>query len=175
MYTLVLDQSYQPHRVVSWQRAVSLLWGDKVEVIAEYEEELRSTSLTMKMPAVVRLLRSFKSRRKAVKLSRMNLLLRDNGRCVYCKIPLTMKTLTYDHVVPKSYGGKTNWRNIVASCQPCNTRKRNRLPSEADMDIEYPKIPTNLPEIAASITLRGSIPEVWRDWLPHNDDYELTC
>lgn len=179
MYTLVLDSSYRPHRVVPWQRALSLLWGDKVEVIAEYDTELRSVSLTMRMPAVVRLLRAFKSNRKNIKLSRMNLFLRDKGKCQYCQCKLTLankevggsRPMTYDHVVPKSRGGKTNWQNIVASCYPCNSKKRNRMPSEADMDLDpYPRIPRDLPEIAAHINLSGSLPDTWKTFLYTTQD-----
>ena len=62
MRTLVLDQGYQPHRVVSWQRAITLLFDGKVEVVEEYDEDIRSVTITIKMPAVVRLLRAVRGR-----------------------------------------------------------------------------------------------------------------
>ena len=37
MRTLVLDQGYQPHRIVTWQKAVTMLFGGKVEVVEEYD------------------------------------------------------------------------------------------------------------------------------------------
>jgi 5-methylcytosine-specific restriction endonuclease McrA len=32
-----------------------------------------------------------------------------------------------DHVVPLSRGGKTEWTNIVAACNSCNSTKGNRM------------------------------------------------
>ena len=58
MRTLVLDQGYQPHRIISWQRAVCMIFDGKVEVVEEYDEDVRSVTITIKMPAVVRLLRT---------------------------------------------------------------------------------------------------------------------
>ena len=71
MRTLVLDQGYQPHRIVSWQRAVTMLFSGVVEIVEEYDEDIRSVSITIKMPAVVRLLRRI-GRKRSVKFSRIN-------------------------------------------------------------------------------------------------------
>ena len=72
MRTLVLDQGYQPHRVISWKRAVTLFFAGKVEVVEEYDEDIRSVSITIKMPSVVRMLRKVRGRKRAIKFSRMN-------------------------------------------------------------------------------------------------------
>jgi len=46
-----------PLATISWQRAVTLLFQNKIEIIEEYDDkELRSASLCFKMPAVVRLI-----------------------------------------------------------------------------------------------------------------------
>ena len=66
MRTLVLDQGYQPQRIVTWQKAVTMLFGGKVEVVEEYDEEIRSVSLTIRMPAVVRLVRRIRRRKQAM-------------------------------------------------------------------------------------------------------------
>ena len=47
MRTLVLDQGYQPHRVVSWQREVTMFFDGKVEVVEDYDEEIRSVSISI--------------------------------------------------------------------------------------------------------------------------------
>src|SRR5690348_9198108 len=112
MRTLVLDQGYQPHRVVSWQRAVLMLFDGKVEVVEEYDDDIRSVTITIKMPSVVRLVRAVR-RKVVVKLSRMNVALRDDFRCQYCATKLPLSKLTYDHVLPRSQGGTTCWENIV--------------------------------------------------------------
>ena len=82
--TLLLSQGYEPIRVISWQRALALLTLGKVEVIEEYDAELRAVSLVIKMPAVVRLLRGFRRHKKPVKFSRVNIAARDRYRCQYC-------------------------------------------------------------------------------------------
>ena len=41
--------------------------------------------------------------------------------------------LTFDHVVPRSRGGRTTWENVVAACAPCNLKKGNRMPRDIGM------------------------------------------
>jgi 5-methylcytosine-specific restriction endonuclease McrA len=41
--------------------------------------------------------------------------------------------LTFDHVIPRSRGGRTTWENIVTACAPCNLHKGGRTPREAGM------------------------------------------
>ena len=64
--TLLLDQAYTPLKVVSWQRAITLLTLQKVEIISSYDKEVRSTSIVFKMPAVARLIKAFKRHKKPV-------------------------------------------------------------------------------------------------------------
>lgn len=54
------------------------------------------------------------------------LLLRSGGKCFYCAVPLTLQTLTTDHVHPVKLGGETVLTNVVASCLPCNRAKGHR-------------------------------------------------
>jgi hypothetical protein len=73
---------------------------------------------------------------------------------------------TYDHVLPKSRGGKTNWENIVTACGPCNGRKKNMTPSEAGMKLRVkPHKPDYLPdEFKGGLRWRKSMPEDWKVW-----------
>jgi 5-methylcytosine-specific restriction endonuclease McrA len=163
--TLVLDLGYQPLRIVSWQRAVTMLFEGKVEVIEEYDEDIRSVSITIKMPAVVRLLQAIRGRKKAVKFSRINVMTRDGFRCQYCGRKLPMSKLNYDHVVPRSQGGKTVWENIVTACYPCNDRKGSRTPQQAGMRLlKQPAKPKSLPVIAFRLNT-DSIPDAWASWI----------
>ena len=163
--TLVLDAGYLPHRIVSWQRAVTMLFAGKVEVVEEYDEDIRSVSLTIKMPAVVRLLRRIRGRKYRVKFSRINVMSRDKFRCQYCGQKLPMRKLSYDHVLPKCQGGKTTWENIVTACFPCNDRKANRTPEQAGMKLRTtPRRPASLPFLAINISTR-SIPDAWATWV----------
>jgi 5-methylcytosine-specific restriction endonuclease McrA len=164
--TLVLDMGYQPHRIVSWQRAVTMLFQGKVEIVEEYDETIYSgVTFTMQMPAVVRLLRRV-ARKKAVKFSRMNVLTRDDWTCQYCGKRLPTKKLNYDHVIPRSQGGKTVWENIVTSCYDCNDRKRDRTPQQARMHLRKPPVkPRSLPVVAFHVDVGESIPDAWRNFI----------
>lgn len=163
--TLVLSQGYEPVEIVSWQRAITLLFLGKVEVVEEYNRNIKTTSLVIKIPAVVRLLRAFRRHRKPVKFSRVNIYGRDDYRCQYCGDARTINELTYDHVVPRSRGGKTNWLNIVTCCQDCNRRKANRTPGEAGMKLlKQPAQPTAMPTLVVTVN-RESVPDAWRDYL----------
>ena len=163
--TLLLSQGYEPIKVISWQRAITLLTLGKVEVIEEYEDEIRAVSLVIKIPAVVRLLRAFRRFAKPVKFSRINIYARDGYKCQYCGTKCTISELTYDHVVPRSQGGMTEWTNIVTCCYLCNRKKGGRTPREAGMTLlAQPSQPNWVPAVAIRISLR-SIPDAWRDYL----------
>src|ERR1700759_1186456 len=111
--TLLLNQGFEPIKVISWQRAISLLFLGKVEVLEEYDRNIRSVSLIIKIPAVVRLLRAFRRHARPVKFSRVNIYARDSYKCQYCGRKASLHELTYAHVVPRSHGGPTDWTNIV--------------------------------------------------------------
>lgn len=173
MRTLVLDQGYQPHRIVSWQRAVTLLFAGKVEVVEEYDEKVRSVSIAIRMPAVVRLLRALRGKKRGIKLSRMNVATRDGFRCQYCGSKYPLSKLTYDHVVPRARGGKTTWENVVMACRPCNGDKAARTPDEAGMTLlAKPVKPDWLPVIAFRIDPACSMPEAWANWVYWHGELE---
>lgn len=163
--TLLLNQGFEPIKVISWQRAISLLFLGKVEVLEEYDRDIRSVNLIIKVPAVVRLLRAFRRHARPVKFSRVNIYARDNYKCQYCGKKASISELTYDHVVPRSQGGMTEWTNIVTCCYLCNRKKGGRTPREAGMALlGAPSQPNWVPAVAIRISLR-SIPEAWRDYL----------
>lgn len=175
--TLVLDLGYQPHRIVDWTRAVALLFQQKAELVEEYDEPLMTpdqieraesygwTLILKKVPAVVRLLGRVR-RKKSVKFSRINVLTRDNWTCQYCGKRFPTRKLNYDHVIPRSRGGKTVWENIATCCYPCNAKKDNRTPQEARMRLlKQPVKPRSLPVVAFHLDASDSIPEVWRNWI----------
>ena len=135
METLILTQAYMPHRIVGWQRAITMSVTGKVEVVETYDEVIRSVSAAMPMPAVVRLTRSIRHRDPKVRFSRANVLLRDGYTCQYCGAELPSRELTFDHVLPRSQGGRTSWTNIVTACRECNAQKGNRTPQQAGMKL----------------------------------------
>ncbi len=56
----------------------------------------------------------------------MGVLIRGKHRCHYCGVGLTIDTVTIDHMKPKSKGGHTNVKNLVAACLTCNRAKADR-------------------------------------------------
>ena len=161
---LLLSATYEPIRVISWQNAITMFFLGKVEVLEEYDHDIRSVSLVIKAPAVVRLLRFFRPGRRSPPLSRGNILARDNFTCQYCGRELTAKEATLDHVLPRSQGGRTTWENIVCCCAPCNRKKGGRTPREARMLLlSKPVKPDWLPVL--HIKLHGKIPPTWHTFL----------
>jgi len=163
--TLLLSQSYEPLELISWQRAFTMLTLGKVEVVEEYDHDVRTVSVIFKVPAVVRLLRAFRRFRKPVKFSRVNIYARDDYRCQYCGTKAPISELTYDHVVPRAQGGRTTWTNIVTACYTCNRTKGNQTPEQANMRLrKAPVQPTWVPAISLRISTT-SVPDAWRDYL----------
>ncbi len=161
MRTLVLDQGYLPVNVVPWQRAMSYLARDRAAVLEEYGTPVHPG---VQMPAVVRLTRPVARHLQRVKFSRANVLARDRHRCQYCGQRFPSAELTYDHVVPRSQGGRTTWENIVMACVDCNRRKANRTPAQAEMKLLRPPVrPTWVPRFNPRLQTRDVPPE-WRDY-----------
>jgi 5-methylcytosine-specific restriction endonuclease McrA len=175
METLVLSQSYEPVARVSWQRAITLLWENKVEVVEHYEDwKVKSVTLEFKVPSVIRFLKKVFGRKRAVKFSRENLYARDNGKCQYCANKVARPEATYDHVLPRAQGGQTNWTNIVISCNICNQRKGGRTPEQAGMKLlSLPVKPKKLPDtMRFTFTWNKGMPEAWRSFLYWNTELE---
>ena len=167
--TLLLNSTYEPLKVIPWQRAVTLLWLGKVEVIRTYDRDVRSVTFKIRMPAVVRLLRFIRRKRPQISFSRRNLFARDASTCQYCGARRETSELTYDHVVPRSLGGKTDWANIVTCCIDCNRRKGGRTPEQAGMRLlRAPRRPERLPGVLTVTVSVQSAPDAWRDFLYWN-------
>jgi 5-methylcytosine-specific restriction endonuclease McrA len=162
--SLLLSAWYLPMRVLRWQDAVKLVYVGNVDVLAQYDEEIRSPSTTWKMPAVIRLRRVVPSRVAGVRFSRAHVYLRDRYTCQYCARKLAAVELTFDHLVPRSRGGRKSFTNIVTACRPCNARKGNRTCDQAGMfPLREPTHPRALP-LAATLAAEQGAPE---EWLPY--------
>jgi 5-methylcytosine-specific restriction endonuclease McrA len=168
--TLLLNATWEPLKVVNWQKALTLWCQGKVEVVASYDREVRSVSLSFRLPSVIRLLRRIRIRRAIddVPFSRANIYARDHCTCQYCGSRFPAADLTFDHVIPVAQGGRKNWDNIVAACVTCNRRKGGRTPDQAGMSlIRVPKRPSKAPAVRLTIGLRHT-PDSWRDYLYWN-------
>jgi 5-methylcytosine-specific restriction endonuclease McrA len=56
--------------------------------------------------------------------------------CVWCRVA---PSTTIDHVHPLSRGGSNHPLNLVGACEPCNSTKREYLPSELGWVLRLPQ------------------------------------
>ncbi|MEM1302484.1 MAG: HNH endonuclease [Pseudomonadota bacterium] len=155
--------SYYPLSLWPWQDAIKAAWLERVDIVAEYDEYVRSPSTQIKIPSVV-VLKDYVKPQKRVAFTRFNLFLRDEFSCQYCG---AKGDLTFDHVVPRARGGVTSWENVVAACSRCNLKKGSRSLRESGLSLRKP------PRQPASEELRNMgrkfppnyLHESWMDFL----------
>jgi 5-methylcytosine-specific restriction endonuclease McrA len=121
--------SYYPLSLWCWQDAVRAVFLDRVNIVSEYDRCVTSPSFSMRLPSVVSL-KSYVKPTRTPAFTRFNVFLRDRFTCQYCG---AKEDLTFDHVIPRSKGGLTTWENVVAACSPCNLKKGDKLPRDAEM------------------------------------------
>jgi 5-methylcytosine-specific restriction endonuclease McrA len=185
---LVLNRLWQAVNVIGAKRAFALLARGHAHVVHHHEEDFRVFSMMdwidfsrsnppvevldmvhtpnrlIRMPRVILLSFFDKLPCKELKLTRSNVFERDKDQCQYCAKVFPREELNLDHVIPRNYGGKTTWENIVCSCIKCNSKKANRLPHEAHMRlIRKPVKPKWRPVI--SLVLKTHHREMWKDFL----------
>ncbi len=122
--------NYFPLSVWSWQNAVKAVFLERVNVVSEYDLFVRSPSLKLRLPSVISLKKYVPMNRRPA-FTRFNVFLRDRFECQYCGGRFPTEELTFDHLIPRSLGGKTLWDNVVTACEPCNLLKGRRRPQEA--------------------------------------------
>jgi 5-methylcytosine-specific restriction endonuclease McrA len=159
---LVLNQNYEPLSVCSVRRAVVMIFLGKAEMIEKNDgETIRSISLSIPIPSVVRLGFYIKVPPKRVLLSRKNIIKRDGHRCQYCGE--THLPMTVDHVIPKIFGGKDTWENLVCACIKCNNIKGNQTPEQAGLKLlRKPKSPNHITFLQRFI---GISDDRWKQYL----------
>lgn len=160
-HVLVLNQDYQALTITSVQRATILVLLQKAELVeAAAKRFIRSPNRKLPWPSIVRLKRYVRVPYKRVLLTRKNVIRRDGNCCQYCGLN---DRITIDHVMPRSRGGKDTWTNLVAACVPCNNRKGNRTPEEADMRLaRKPFRPSYVMYIRDFV---GSLESTWKPYL----------
>jgi 5-methylcytosine-specific restriction endonuclease McrA len=158
---LVLNQDYQAISVCSPQRAFTLCYLQKAEMLDHYPQlSLRSISRQYKYPSIIRLYTYVKVPYRKVSLSRINVFRRDGYECQYCG---ATQHLTIDHVLPRSRGGRDTWENLVTACHDCNTRKGNKTPQEAHMPLRHEPFRPSFIMFLSNFTPR--LHENWRPYL----------
>jgi 5-methylcytosine-specific restriction endonuclease McrA len=158
-HSLVLNATYEPLCVVPSRRALTLILDEKAELLHATERLFHSERIVLAEPSVVRLSYYVKVPYLArVSLNRRSVFARDGHRCQYCGASAE----NIDHVIPRSKGGLHAWDNVVASCRPCNARKRDRLLEDSGMRLR--RRPT-VPRERTWVLLAGGA--VRSDWAPY--------
>jgi 5-methylcytosine-specific restriction endonuclease McrA len=135
MSCILLNGDYSFLCLVDWKRAMKLAFSDKARVLKYSDGVVQGVETTFKIPSVMVLIKVVRSvYRGKVPFSKKNVLIRDRFTCVYCG--KRCKSLTLDHVIPKSKNGKTDFDNCVACCRDCNHKKGSRTPREARMHMK---------------------------------------
>jgi 5-methylcytosine-specific restriction endonuclease McrA len=156
---LVLNASYEPLNLVNVKRAVVLVLKNKAEIIEERGGFIHSERLEIPSPSVIKLAYYVNVPYRGVSLSRRAIFIRDKHTCQYCG----GRAESIDHVVPRSRGGEHKWDNVVAACRQCNTRKMNRLPSEAGLKLKHKPVEPH--DHIWILSLAGDIHPTWESYL----------
>ena len=162
--------SYYPLSLWPWEEAVKAVYQDRVDVVSLYDKVVRSPSMEMQLPSVIAL-KNYVDQDRSPAFTRFNVFLRDGFACQYCG---ESTELTFDHVIPRSRGGRTTWENVITACGPCNLRKGSRLPKECQMiPRQPPRQPTSweLQENGRSFP-PNYLHESWRDYLYWDSELE---
>ncbi len=147
---LALNRYFEPVQVTTAKRAFVLLYGGAAQAldevgeaydfdlwrslpVRETDDALPIVGGVLRVPRVLHLHRYDRTPRVTVRLTRKNLMLRDQHQCQYCGKRPPLRDLNIDHVVPRSRGGDDSWENLVTACRVCNLRKGWKTPEEANM------------------------------------------
>ena len=191
---LVLNRFYMAVHVIAARRALTLLYRDTAEVVhledgqfcnysfqswcevsellagakGEHDDWIRCVDFELQIPRVIRLNVYSKTPKMTLRLTRRNLFARDEHQCQYCAKTFSPIDLSIDHVNPRCRGGETSWENVVCCCMKCNSKKGDRTPTEAGMElISKPKRPQRNPLL--QLKLLNPKYEMWRSFLHGSD------
>tara|TARA_B100000676_G_C18051555_1_gene831537 strand:+ start:1703 stop:2263 length:561 start_codon:yes stop_codon:yes gene_type:complete len=158
--------SYFPLSLWDWRDAVKAVFLDRVFIVSHYEYSIRSPSSEFRLPSVIALKKYIPHDRKPP-FTRFNVFLRDSFCCQYCGGRLPVENLTFDHVIPRSRGGRTTWNNVVTACNACNLKKGNFLPNECSMKPNANPVQPSTGHLQAIGRLFPPqyLHESWRDYL----------
>jgi 5-methylcytosine-specific restriction endonuclease McrA len=165
--------SYYPLSLISWQDTIKAVFLDRVNILAYYDRTVSSANARWPIPSVIAL-KEYHSPKERPAFTRFNVFLRDNFTCQYTGRKIPVSELTFDHLIPRSRGGKTCWENIVTASREANIRKGSRLPEECGMyPLRRPEQPSSfeLQEMGRKYPPRF-LHESWNDYLYWDSELE---
>ncbi len=164
---LVLNSTYEAINICNVKRAIILIFNETAVILENNCHEIRSPSITIEAPSVIRLTRYINLANKQVVLTRKNVLIRDKNTCQYCGKEFSPSELTMDHIIPKSASGKTKWDNVVACCKKCNNKKGRKTPWQAKMSLVKKPSSPNYIYFLHIMRHIGSNNKTWMKYLYH--------
>ncbi len=149
---LVLNRTFFPVNVITVKNAFCMLYrGAAKAVDSQYEtfdydswsqisveqreEAVALVNRLVKIPRVIILVAYDRIPKTQIRFTRANIFARDANICQYCRRSFPKNELSIDHLIPRSYGGKSTWENVVCSCFGCNRRKGGQTPKQAGMKL----------------------------------------
>jgi 5-methylcytosine-specific restriction endonuclease McrA len=157
---LVLNANFEPLNVCTTRRAINLVLMGKANLVLNGRGVIRTVTRKYPRPSIIRLERMIKRPRRTVRLTKREILRRDDYTCQYCG--LRSIYLTVDHIIPRRLGGSHSWKNLVAACPACNHRKGGRTAVQAGMRLL--RTPSK-PSSSANYLFAGHLKEN-QDWMP---------
>jgi 5-methylcytosine-specific restriction endonuclease McrA len=135
---LLLNASYEAIKTIPMQRAIVLVVEGKAEITEADRGFIRSPSVTLAVPSVIRLLKYvyMPAKKRNIPISRRAILNRDSKECAYCG----KEADTIDHIHPRSKGGRHEWLNVIAACKKCNAKKGSKTLKEIGWKLRFDPI-----------------------------------
>lgn len=167
---LLLNANFQPLKTVSLQRAISLILKDKIDILESVpDKKLRSPSVEIPYPSVIRLKKFVNVPKRRTVYSRRAIFSRDNYTCQFCGKKLSREDSTVDHLIPVEECKRLNIRastftNCTTSCAPCNRKKRNRRLEDSGMKFYDPNYTPKTPRVDY-LVVSSDIPVEWKIYL----------
>lgn len=181
---LVLNKGWMPLEACTVRKAFTKVFADNAKIIDPSDCQTYDFESWIKLPLrdgdkmITTYMSGFRApevivlasdgkpgrRRNKIAFSRRNLIRRDGNTCQYCGDHSSGVELTVDHVFPQSRGGQSIWINCVAACLPCNFKKGNRTPEEANMELLTKPYEPKWSPIFRISTLKYK--ESWKQFLP---------
>ena len=156
---LVLNRSFFPVNLTTVRQAFCMLYrGVAMVVDSQYktfdyeswaqvavdhrDDAIGLVNRLIKIPRVIMLVAYDYIPKTQVRFTRANIFARDSNTCQYCGKGFIRNELSIDHVIPRSYGGKSIWENVVCCCFACNRNKGGKTPRQAHMKLlKHPRKP----------------------------------
>ena len=157
---LVLNANFEPINVCNTRRALSLMLSGKASLVSNGRGEIKTVTRSFPCPSIIRLEKMIRRPRPQEKLTKREILRRDDYTCQYCG--QYSSNLTIDHIIPRHMGGQHSWGNLVTACSACNHRKGGRTLEQVHMAPLHPvkEPPSNARYIFAR-HLKENV-----DWIP---------